>query len=213
MENRWISFNLPLIISDSLLWTGHPDDSVDIAVSFFPSMDKNSILLSSVSKVKYIPRSDLAALDSVSICDEIVFFGFPLGIGSYSRPKPVVRFGAVSYINKEKGYILVDAQAFGGSSGSPVISTGQSKCGPDNRSGMGVIGIISAFEPSLLRFWSRKLSPNQPSNDSVAIIPIENSGLAKVYSSDLILETLEIHKKRMEPVLKRILDSMHIKSE
>lgn len=203
----WSEFHLTLLKEDTVLWTGHRNEGVDIAVMYFPPLDRLHIILSTLSEVTFIPRSFYGVYDSLNIAQDVLFLGFPLGLGANKNPRPVVRYGIIAYLDPSERSLLLDAQAFGGSSGSPVISTGTSRGDEPRLTARKLIGIVSRFEPSPLRFgfYERKITFEK--KDSIAM---ENSGLAKVFSVDLILETIEYHHERMAKRYKEIIDSLGI---
>ena len=203
----WAEFVVTLSTPDRKEWTAHPDPQVDIAVMYFPPMDSAHLKLWNSCEHLSISLSSCGYHDSLTVGDEVVFFGFPLGLGARARPTPIMRSGMIALLDSSHSTILLDAQVFGGSSGSPVISTGYFAADPGPYKGRRVlVGIVSGFRPAPLRYGMAKLQSSSPSQ--IITFPVENAGLATVFSTDLILETIEAHHERLGPRIRKILDSL-----
>ncbi len=193
-EGDYIIYNLKLIENDTLLWTGHTNKNIDIAVIYFPPSDILNRILNYYSEFSSFPKSSYCLFDSLRLTQNLLFFGFPLGIGAEKRPAPVVRSGMLAYLNGSDRTFLMDGQAFGGSSGSPVITTGASMCGVPVSHTWLLAGIVAAFRGSPIRYKTL-IQDAASKKDS---IPFENSGLTIVHSTDLIIETIKEHDGRMQ---------------
>ncbi len=203
--DSWAVFTIPLIKSDTILWSGHPNNNFDIAAVYFPQPTIKDIALMKMSKIEFIPKSLSKSFDEVRLADEILFFGFPLGLGSAKAPQPVVRNGIVAYLGDNK-IIILDAQSFGGSSGSPVVATGTSMGDSPQNNERKLIGINRGHLTS-----SIELKNNSNMNDNIVLDStyMENAGLSIVYSTDLIYEAIDHHNKRMSELYNNILDSLN----
>lgn len=195
VEGSWATFHIALVRNDTTLWTGHPDDSVDIAVIDFPPEDTAHNVLGRLSDIKYIAKSDCGGLDSLCLAQDILFVGFPLGLGDLGSPQPLVRSGVISYLDPVRKVFLLDAQVFGGSSGSPVVSTGTARGDPPKMKSRKLLGIVSSFKPSPIRIGLVEKDVTSATKDTVRIA-VENAGLGLVYSVDLIQETIDVHNAR-----------------
>ena len=105
----------------------------------------------------------------------IEFTGYPLGL-SVNRFDPLVRKGAIAGIDSLKNIIYLDADAFGGSSGSPVFLDFSFQQNQEYAKVYGIrafIGIISGYEPFIKQYM------NIQTRD-IEMIQTENSGLARV---------------------------------
>ena len=198
-ESGWVLFRITLIKSDSTLWTGHPNDSVDIAVFDFPPNDSKHDQLGRVSDIHYIPDSFCGEFDSLCLAQDVLFVGFPLGLGDVGNPQPLVRSGIVSYLDKRKKTFMLDAQVFGGSSGSPVVSTGSSRGDRPTMKTRRLLGIVKGYWPSPIRLGTLQRDVSETAKDTIRV-PVENAGLGIVFSADLILETIQIHNKRFQAI-------------
>ena len=193
-KNAWGVFRIPLRDSNVIYWTGHPNPNIDIAAMYFPPLDSLHRKLLKISNALFIPKSLRLAFDSLELADQVLFFGFPLGLGTESNPRTFIRYGMIANIDFENKSFYLDAQVFAGSSGSPVVHTGLSlgDIGNSQRSRK-LIGIIVGFKPVQLKKIIMNGKINQVTSDTIAV---ENSGLAWVHSTDLIEETVLAHSER-----------------
>lgn len=99
----------------------HPDENVDLAcvdVSEFTHTD---------AYINCIDSSFLTPIDyeKVALGSDVLFVGFPNGIYDMENNLPLVRKGTLASMPNldfnGKGEIVIDAQIFAGSSGSPVF--------------------------------------------------------------------------------------------
>jgi len=195
-HDSWATFDVPLYKEDTLLWTGHPNPTVDVAAVTFPPIDKRHIILSKLSNIKYISKSRMLTIDSLQYGLDVLFIGFPLGLGVKLNPQPIFRYGAISYIDEMNKSFLIDAQVFGGSSGSPVFCTGTSKIPETANNKLLFIGIISGHMYDKLRGYSFVNSLDSATQIDSTTILTENAGLGVVWSVDLINETISLHNER-----------------
>lgn len=145
------------------------DPNVDLALLPLPLDDH---ILSEVGTIPSHAIHD-APIDSL-VASQVFFLGFPVGLVDIKRPRALYRFGVVSGV-KADGKLLIDAQNFGGSSGSPIFlfPTQLGASGIFISPGVNLIGVMSAFEPSDLRGRSVPTQARSP------IVPVENSGIAR----------------------------------
>lgn len=125
----------------------------------------------------YIDDSSLFAGQAIE------FSGYPLGL-SVNRFEPLLRKGAIAGIDTLKNLIYLDADAFGGSSGSPVFLDFSFQHNLDYTKKFGVrvfIGIISAYEPFIKQYMNIQTG-------DIEMYQTENSGLAKVVPASQIKE-------------------------
>jgi hypothetical protein len=112
---------------------------------------------------------------------KILFAGYPLGI-AIDGIKPILRFGMIAGIDNINNLILIDADAFGGSSGSPVfldIEQPSIKSSLKDDVTKVFVGIIASYEPAKTKLINERTR-------EVQMILTENSGIAYVVPSEYI---------------------------
>lgn len=124
--------------------------------------------------------------------------GFPMGL-VYDIRAPICRLGCISRIadtfllKNGTPTFLVDAPAFPGNSGGPIISRPEyvSICGTPANTRANLIGILSqnlSYEDKLISQQTGK----------IRMVQTENSGLTIVHPVDRIKEVVEIEWQRAE---------------
>lgn len=116
-----------------------------------------------------IHEGAFTTLSDLYLGEEIIFFGYPLG-RTVNQVEPILRSGRIGGIDSLENNILLDAQVFGGSSGSPVFVDEKSLLGNSRT----FVGVISGFLP----FYNKRLQGFDSMRTE--IILAENSGLAIV---------------------------------
>lgn len=181
--------------SGELIWTGHSDPDVDVAVmrlnvnlirgeglrcNVFYS-DKDTIL------------KDKMKADQVAEGDSVFIMGFPMGLIGQDRQHVFVRSGIVSRIqdlfeSKSKDFV-VDSFVFPGNSGGPVLIKPElvSITGTKSHNKSALIGIVKSYIPYTDIAISQQTGRPR-------IIFEENTGLTKVEPVDCIIETIEEHE-------------------
>jgi len=184
-------------IDGKLLWTGHSDTEIDVAVlpvnlnyilaegmkcSFFHS-DKH------IADIKELKARETSEGDSIFV------MGFPMGIVSADRQYVFVRGGIISRIkdlfeSRSKDFV-VDAFVFPGNSGGPVLSKPEmmSIKGTNSSNQSSLIGIIKSYIPY------KDVAISQQTNRP-RIIFEENTGLSMAEPVDHIIETIAEAKKK-----------------
>lgn len=134
----------------------------------------------------------VSCIDSSSAVFEgasVYILGFPLGIGFVDQGKysPVYRGGIIAHKDRNEEF-LIDANIFPGNSGGPVFMAShiyEPNTGDfDPYIKASMIGIVRAYIAYSDTAFSKQTQ--QP-----RVMFVENSGLAVVVSSDVILEFLE----------------------
>jgi len=156
-------------------WHFHSNPGVDLAVIPFPyNRDEDDLLRCG--------QDLFENFENVVEGDEVFFLGFPLGIRLESKVTPLVRGGIVS-LKREDSTFLIDASVSVGNSGSPVFlkpSIYDFKTGAlGSLRPPKFVGIISNY----LSYVDVAVSV-QTRRPRVTFE--ENSGLATVFSADLI---------------------------
>jgi hypothetical protein len=190
-KGGWMEMPLHFRIEGKQAWVGHPDPHVDIAVMYFDPMPAMPGLVLYLSTALPLGQSVCVPMDSLCIAQEVLFLGFPLGIGTDLSPIPVVRCGIIAYMDAKSKSLLLDAQVFPGSSGSPVFTTGDSWGTPPLVAGGKLVGIISGYRWAPTQMGRKRIKKSANEQLDSMLVPLENAGLCVVYSSDLILETIE----------------------
>lgn len=148
-----------------------PSDSLDIAATLISKKfgGKN------VGNFASLPTEFYAEFETLYAGLNVKFYGFPLGM-TVNRWNPLVRSGIIAGTDSSSRTIYLDAQAFGGSSGSPVFvdimaswSTEYAKKYPSKY----LIGIISGYKPFIKQLINTQ-------TNRVEMVQTENSGLAIV---------------------------------
>lgn len=92
-------------------------------VNFYP--DSKVFENTSPFETFYSKFSDLDSATDIRLLDEVIYFGFPHGLGASftgKRNDPVVRKTVISYISTDGNHFLIQSLSGKGSSGSPVFS-------------------------------------------------------------------------------------------
>ena len=103
------------------LYTSHPDEDVDLAC-----VDVSSISHSDAC-IKYLDEKFLRPIsyERVALGSDVLFVGYPNDYYDTTNNLPLVRKGTLASMPdidfRGLGNIVIDAQVFGGSSGSPVF--------------------------------------------------------------------------------------------
>ena len=103
------------------LCTVHPDESIDLAC-----VDVTRITQSDAC-VKYLDRKFLTPIDydRVALGSNVLFVGYPNDYYDTINNLPLLRKGTLASMPdidfRGQGHVVIDAQVFGGSSGSPVF--------------------------------------------------------------------------------------------
>ena len=175
-------------------WIFHRNTEVDIAIiPFAIDEDEDDMLV--------IP-DDLFLLSN-NICElyDVFFLSYQPGIELIKKISPIFRSGIISIINDNKTF-YIDASAFPGNSGSPVFTKPSPitfrkdgiSIGGDQIGGK-FIGIIGEY------ITYREVAISAQTGRARVIFE-ENTGLSKVWSTDLIDEILRTD--RFKKSLKKV---------
>ena len=184
-------FDLSLFEADKPLWFTHPDEDVDVAV-----MPINfELLQESGMQVAYFQGDQHSAtIDALNAlgCTEGDFayiLGFPMGLVGEHRNAVIVRSGTLARVRntlaRTSKIFLVDAFAFPGNSGGPVVLKPEAVAIEGTRPQLVpyLIGIVQAYVP--YQDIAVSLQTGRP-----RVIFEENAGLAAVHPVDFIIETI-----------------------
>lgn len=109
------------------LYTRHPDKDVDLACVNVSS------IANSDAYFKYIEEDFLTPInyEKVALGSEVLFVGYPSDYYDVTNNLPLVRKGTLASLPnidfRGHGHIVIDAQVFEGSSGSPVFVSWENK--------------------------------------------------------------------------------------
>jgi len=185
----------------SLIWTGHPEPDVDVAVIPINSQ----VLIDSGMKCSYF-RSDNDILlkqdmidKQISEGDFLYVLGFPMGMMPTDRQHVIVRSGIIARIrdlfeDRSKSF-TVDSLVFPGNSGGPVVIKPELAAinGTTAYSRASLVGIVKSYIP----FTDVAVSQQ---TGRARITFEENSGLANVETVDKINETIIIALAKLNVV-------------
>lgn len=135
---------------------------------------------SAVSGIIGVAIDNVKPFKDVLVANDVFIFGYPSSIGIRNIPqidyeRPLLRKGIVAGLNHKELTIIIDAAAYGGNSGGPVIEIDPEGFGYKLR----LIGLISEFIP-----FAHKL----PTQEHVTLT---NSGYAVITPTDFILELID----------------------
>lgn len=179
-----------------LLWCGHPDPEVDIAVLPFDvewlKVDCDLSELCLHGRDCAYRLEEMRGL--VSEGEDVFILGFPLGAVGAFRNAPVVRRGCVAqiqelYRGRSQSY-LVDAEVFPGNSGGPVILA------PDPVQASHSAPVHPALIGVAFAYIAYQDVATSDQTGRARIIFEENTGLTEVHPVDRIDEAIRAHLKR-----------------
>lgn len=183
------------------IYTEHPTADVDVvAIQIHPQViTDNNLSLNFFSLDTHALTLDQMKGTGVDEGSLVYALGFPMNLVGDSVKAPICRLGCISrvadaFVNpKTAATYLVDAQAFPGNSGGPIVSRPEyiSIEGTPQNTNANLIGILSAYIPYRETLYSRQTGHNR-------MIQEENSGLTIVHPVDRIKEVVELEWMRIE---------------
>jgi len=193
-------FEVNLLKKDeTTLWFKHKNDDVDIAV-----LPLNASALKSADvKYYFFHDNDLFFAknfkeDNISIGDGLYVLGFPMSIRGKNKNFVIARQGIAARIDNEllsNCYYYIDALAYPGNSGGPVIHKPEIVCLSDTQSNprAGLMGVISSGET--YSDVAVSIQTQEP-----RIIFTEQTGLVRVVPIELVTEAIEdfINSQRLK---------------
>jgi S1-C subfamily serine protease len=180
-------------------WFGHPDASIDVAVA---RVNLNALLeagmrASFFAGDQHVLRKGELASQGVTEGDFVFVLGYPMGLVGEHRSVVIVRSGNIARIRDalagtETGY-LVDATAFPGNSGGPVVLKPEivSIQGTAATNKAALIGIVRAYVP--YRDVAISVQTQQP-----RVVFEENSGLVAAHFIDAVDECIDTDPRFMQ---------------
>src|SRR3989344_1978052 len=184
-------FQIDLLKSDgTTLWFKHKRDGVDIAV--IPVSPK----VMKIAKLEYYFFHDkdmFFAKDfgkmNISIGDGLFVLGFPMGISGKIKNSVIVRSGVLARVDDEllaEDFYYIDASAYPGNSGGPVIHKPEVVAigNTGSNSSAGLMGVISSGETY------SDIAVSQQTQEP-RIIFTEQTGLVRVVPIELVIEAID----------------------
>ena len=179
-------------------FSGHPHPDVDIvAIQITPqTLIEDKSIWGAFDLDDHALTLEQMQSTGVEEGSLVYALGFPLNLLDKVKT-PVCRLGCISRISdafilkQQQMPFLVDAQAFPGNSGGPIINRPEnlSIVGTPSNSKANLIGILCAYLP-----YSDVLISRQ--TGEVKMLQTENSGITVVYPVDRIRETVELEYDR-----------------
>lgn len=190
LDNKSHYFKVNLLKDDDIpLWFMHENENVDLAVLPISATAINN------SKINYYFFCDndiFFAKDfttkNISTGDGLFVLGFPMSINGKVRNFVIVRQGIIARVDEEvleNGFYYIDASAYPGNSGGPVIYKPEmfAITGTSSNSSAGLIGVISSGETY------SDIAVSQQTGEP-KIIFTEQTGLIRVVPPELIFDII-----------------------
>lgn len=191
LEGKSHHFVIDLLTADKTpKWHKHEDEKVDLAV-----LPINAKVIND-AKINYyfFNGSDVVYANSfeeknISTGDDLFVLGFPMSISGKSRNFVIVRKGIIARVDEEildEGYYYIDASAYPGNSGGPVIVKPEVVAinGTKSNSSAGLIGVISAGETY------SDVAVSQHSGEPKVIFT-EQTGLVRVVPIEKVFDVVD----------------------
>jgi len=190
-ENKSHHFKVSLLNADSKpIWSMHTNEKVDLAV-----LPINAGAISDAKIDFYFFRENdlFFAKDfnskNVSTGDGLFVLGFPMSISGKAKNFVIVRQGIIARVDEEvleDGFYYIDASAYPGNSGGPVIVRPEVVAiqGTQSNGSAGLIGVISSGETY------SDVAVSQQTGEAKVIFT-EQTGLVRVVPVEFIYEIID----------------------
>lgn len=182
------------------MFSAHPHDKTDvIALQILPqTLINDKSIWGAFDLTDHALTLEQMQSTGVEEGSLIYALGFPMNLVDPIKV-PICRLGCVSRVTdafllkSQTPVFLVDAQAFPGNSGGPIVSRPEqvSISGTPCNASSNLIGILSAYIPYREVLYSRQTGRDRMSTE-------ENSGLTIVHPVDRIKEVVELEWARVE---------------
>jgi len=184
-------FKVELLKEDNTpLWFMHENENIDLAVL---PINASAINNSKISYYFFCDNDIFYAKDfvqkNISTGDGLFVLGFPMSISGKTRNFVIVRQGVIARVDEEvleQGFFYIDASAYPGNSGGPVIHKPEilAISGTSSNSSAGLIGVISSGETY------SDIAVSQQTGEPKVIFT-EQTGLIRVVPTELIFEIID----------------------
>lgn len=191
LDNKSHYFKVPLLKEDkSPLWLMHENEKVDLAI-----LPINAGAINDAKINYYFFREDSIfyakdfSIKNISTGDGLFVLGFPMRISGKARNFIIVRQGIIARVDEEvleDCFFYIDASAYPGNSGGPVINKPEivAITGTQSNSSAGLIGVISSGETY------SDIAISQQTGEP-RIIFTEQTGLVRIVPTELIFEVID----------------------
>ena len=177
---KTLTINVPLY-KDTLRQYYIPKEGFDIVLIVIEKEAlRKADFSSDVIRFASLPYSWYIDAHNLFVGQSVVFTGYPLGL-TVNRTQPLLRKGTIAGIDTTRNIIFLDADAFGGSSGSPVFIDYSTQANIEFYKiyKQMLVGIISGYLP-----FKKKQINNQ--TGKIEMVQTENSGIAVVVPAETI---------------------------
>jgi len=171
VDSRTIPTGLYSAGGDSLFVVGPPDTDLAALVARTPRVHRDK-----PASTVGIPESSLRGVHTLFAGQPVFHYGYELG-KALDGVRPLLRSGVIAGVDTVNGLVVIDAQSFPGSSGSPVFLNPTE---PLN-AGKVFVGVISGYLP-----YEKRLRSDQ--TGEIEMVQNENSGLAVIMAADRVWE-------------------------
>jgi len=190
-DNKSHHFKVNLLNAEGKpIWSMHNNEKVDLAVL---PINAQAITDANIDFYFFRENDLFFAKDfntkNVSTGDGLFVLGFPMSISGKAKNFVIVRQGIIARVDEEvleDGFFYIDASAYPGNSGGPVIVKPEvvSIHGTNSNSSAGLIGVISSGETY------SDVAISQQTGEA-KIIFTEQTGLVRVVPVELIYEIID----------------------
>jgi len=199
-DKKSLSFKIDLLKADQTpLWSMHSNTNVDLAVL---PINAGAINDAKVEYYFFIASDLFFAKDfkkiNISIGDGVFVLGFPMGISGKARNFVIARHGIIARVDEEvlaDFYFYIDASAYPGNSGGPVIHKPEmiqiGETGTNTSAGL--VGVISSGETY------SDIAVSQQTGEAKVIFT-EQTGLVRIVPVELIYDIISMIMGSAVPV-------------
>lgn len=213
-DNKSHHFKLSLLdTAGKPIWSMHKNEKVDLAVL---QINPVAIKTAEIDFYFFQDSNTFQAKDfgskNISTGDGLFVLGFPMSISGKAKNFVIVRQGIIARVDEEvleDGFFYIDASAYPGNSGGPVIVKPEvvSIQGTSSNSTAGLIGVISSGETY------SDIAISQQTGEAKVIFT-EQTGLVRVVPVEFIYEIIDEIIKSTTPKEAQVEDaSSQVKAE
>lgn len=200
-QEKATDYEFFLIDGDKILWTGHPKENIDVAVTSVDckQLSAQDMLWSFFESDTHVLTRQELKKSKISEGDSIFILGFPMNLVHKYRQYVIVRGGVIAritpFLDENSNDILIDSFVFPGNSGGPVITKPILMFDNDK---------VTIREPKIIGMVSGNISYKDiaisPQTLETRVTFVENSGLTVIIPMDFIMETVN-HAESAPPKL------------
>jgi len=191
LDDKSHYFKIDLLKADGVpLWHMHEDEKVDLAILPINAdvIQEANINFSFFNGQDLFYAKDFK-VNNITTGDGLFVLGFPMSINGKLRNFVIVRQGIIARVDEEvleDRYFYIDASAYPGNSGGPVIHKPEvvSITGTKSNLSAGLIGVISSGETY------SDVAISQQTGEAKVIFT-EQTGLVRVVPTELIFEIID----------------------